>query len=164
MNYTAILEALRKASAFELFRLRAAIDRALRDPARNDAIRRCLQRGQQVEYFDVRENRTRDGHVVELRPATVVILDREAATHFLIDYAAINLDGADAVIRERTERGIGRQEIAVGDLVGFQDRDGRQRHGTVARLNGKTVTLDCDGVPWRVSYALLHRMIDADAP
>lgn len=164
MNYADILAALNKASAFELFRLRAAIERALRDPARNDAIRRCLQRGQHIEYFDVRDNRTRDGQVVELRPATVVVLDRETATHFLIDYAAINLDGADAVIRERTDRGIGRQEIAVGDRVGFQDRDGRQRHGTVTRLNGKTVTLDCDGVPWRVSYALLHRMIDADAP
>ncbi len=163
MNYTAMLEALNKASAFELFRLRAAIDRALRDPARNDAIRRCLQRGQPVEYFDVRDNRMRDGQVVELRPATVVVLDRESGTPFLIDYAAINLDGADAVIRERTERGIGRQEIAVGDLVGFQDRDGRQRHGKVTRLNGKTVTLDCDGVPWRVSYTLLHRMIDAGA-
>ncbi|HWS27226.1 MAG TPA: hypothetical protein VN259_11740, partial [Xanthomonadales bacterium] len=60
MNYTAMLEALNKASAFELFRLRAAIDRALRDPARNEAIRRCLQRGQPVEYFDVRDNRMRD--------------------------------------------------------------------------------------------------------
>lgn len=161
MNYTAILEALRKASAFELFRLRAAIDRALRDPAHNDAIRRCLQRGQQVEYFDARENRMRDGQVVELRPATVLLLERETATHFLLDYASINLDGADAVIRETTGPGIGRQEIAIGDRVGFQDRDGRQRHGKVMRLNGKTVTLDCDGVQWRVAYTLLHRMIDA---
>ncbi len=161
MNYTAILEALRKASAFELFRLRAAIDRALRDPAHNDAIRRCLQRGQQVEYFDARENRMRDGQVIELRPATVMLLDRETATHFLLDYAAINLDGADAVIRENTDRGIGRQEIAIGDRVGFRDRDGRQRHGKVMRLNGKTVTLDCDGMQWRVAYTLLHRMIDA---
>lgn len=161
MNPATILDALRSATSFELFRLRAAIDRALRDPARSGAIRRCLQPGQPVEYFDARDNRSRDGRVVELRPASVVVLDRESGTRFLIDYAAINLDGIDAIIREHTERGLGRQEIAVGDLVGFQDRDGRQRHGRVTRLNGKTVTLDCDGTPWRVGYDLLHRMIDA---
>jgi len=102
----------------------------------------------------------RDALIVDLRPATAVVLDRQTSTNFLIDYAAINLDGADTAIRERTDHGIGRQEIAVGDLVGFQDRDGRQRHGKVLRLNGKTITLDCDGQQWRVAYALLHRMID----
>lgn len=161
MNHAAILDALTGATSFDLFRLRAAIDRALRDPARSTAVRRCLQPGQPVEYFDARDNRSRDGCVVELRPAAVVVLDHESGTRFLIEYAAINLDGVDSVLRDRTDRGLGRQEIAVGDRVGFQDRFGHQRHGRVTRLNGKTVTLDCDGTPWRVSYALLHRLIDA---
>lgn len=161
MNYAALLEALQQASGFQLFRLRAAIDRALAEPQRVDAIRRCIKRGQRIEYFDVRDNRTYHGQVVEMRNTTLVIIDLDRSLKLLIDYAAINLDGADTVIRENTGNGISRQEVAVGDIVGFTDRDGHQRHGKVTRLNSKTVTLDCNGHPWRVSYSLLHRMIDA---
>lgn len=57
MNYAAVLEALQQASGFELFRLRAAIDRALSDPERITAIRRCVRRGQRIEYFHTRDNR-----------------------------------------------------------------------------------------------------------
>jgi len=161
VNYAAVLEALQQATGFELFRLRAAIDRALSDPARIAAIRRCVHRGQRVDYFDPRENRLHHGIVQEMRNTTLVVLDVERAVRVLIDYAALNLDGADVAIRERGTAGLGRQEIAVSDTVGFQDRHGTQRHGTVMRLNDKTVTLDCDGQSWRVAYALLHRMIDA---
>lgn len=161
MDYAALLEALQAASGFELFRLRAAIDRALCDLERIAAIRRCVRRGQRVDYFDPRANRLHQGLVLEMRNTTLVVLDVERAAKLLIDYTALNLDGADIVIRERSAQGISRQEIAVGDAIGFHDREGRQRHGTVMRLNNKTVTIDCDGHPWRVSYTLLHRMIDA---
>jgi len=161
MNYAEVLEALNQASAFQLYRLRAAIDLALRDPARNAAVRRHLILGQSIDYFDTRENRMREGRLVEMRQTKVVVLDREENTRYILDYAALNLEGSDAVIRQTTERGIGRQEIAVGDQVGFQDRDGRPCHGKVTRLNGKTATVECDGVPWRVSYALLHRTLEA---
>jgi hypothetical protein len=157
VNYAALLEALQQASGFELFRLRAAIDRALSAPERIDAIRRCIKRGQRIEYFDARDNRLYGGLVLEMRNTTLVILDTERAVRILIDYAALNLDGADTVIRDSSAKGIDRQEVAVGDFVGFQDRDGNQRHGKVVRLNSKTVTLDCNGHPWRVAYTLLHR-------
>ena len=163
MNYAAVLEALQQATGFELFRLRAAIDRALGDPLRIAAIRRCVHRGQHVQYFDLRDNRQYTGLVQEMRNSTVIVLDVERTLRLQLDYAALNLDGADTLIRERAAQGLGRQEIAVGDRVGFQDRDGRLRHGGVVRLNDKTVTLDCDGQSWRVAYALLHRLIDAES-
>lgn len=163
MNYAAVLEALRQATDFELFRLRAAIDRALADPRRVNATRRRVRRGQHVEYFDPRTNRLHNGLVLEMRNSTVIVQDAERILHLQLDYAALNLDGADVAIRERGNAGISRQEVAVGDAVGFQDRDGNQRRGIVQRLNDKTVTLDCDGHRWRVGYALLHRMIDPAA-
>ena len=163
MNYAAILEALRKATDFDLFRLRAAIDRALGDPQRVTATRRRVHRGQRVEYFDPRTNRLHPALVLEMRHSTVIVQDDERLLHLQLDYAALNLDGTDAAIRERASAGISRQEVAVGDEVGFQDRDGNLHRGTVRRLNDKTVTLDCDGRRWRVAYALLHRMIDPDA-
>lgn len=161
MNCTALLEALQQASGFELFRLRAAIERALNDPARIDAIRRCVHRGQRVHYFDARDNRQYPAMVTEMRNTSVIVTDLERPLRLQLDYAALNLDGAETTIRERAPLGLGRQEVAVGDHVGFHDREGRQRHGRIVRLNDKTVSLDCDGHPWRVSYTLLHRLIDA---
>ena len=54
--------------------------------------------------------------------------------------------------------GLGRNEVAVGDTVGFFDRDGNERYGKVTRLNQKkTVTLDCDNGKWRVPYKFLFK-------
>lgn len=161
MNYAAVLEALRQATDFELFRLRAAIDRALGDPQRVTATRRRVHRGQRVEYFDPRTNRLHKGLVLEMRNSTVIVQDTERVMHLQLDYAALNLDCINTSIRERDSVGISRHEVAVGDEVGFQDREGNQRRGTVQRLNDKTVTLDCNGHRWRVAYALLHQIIDA---
>ena len=77
MNYTAVLEALRQATDFELFRLRAAIDRALADPQRVNATRRRVHRGQYVEYFDPRTNRLHNALVLEMRNSTVIVQDAE---------------------------------------------------------------------------------------
>lgn len=57
MNFTEVFEALKRATGFELYRLRAAIDRMLSDPKWIIAIRRGLHVGQQVEYFDEKNNR-----------------------------------------------------------------------------------------------------------
>jgi len=162
VNFSGILDALKQASAFELYRLRAAIDRLLADPHWIAAISRQLKRGQRIEFFDARENRLRPGLVLEMRRTQLMVLETESAQRWLIDYAAINLDGTDIHIRERPAQGLGRQEVAVGDVVGFQDRDGGQRSGEITRLNDKTVSILCDGQRWRVAYALLHRLIESD--
>lgn len=78
-------------------------------------------------------------------------------------FTAINLDGADVRIRDNPARGLSRQEVEIGDTVGFHDHEHRQRSGQIVRLNDKTVTLISDGQKWRVAYALLHRVIDATA-
>ena len=80
-----------------------------------------------------------------------------------ISYMAINLDGADVEIREHANQGLGRNEVAIGDFVGFVDRNGQQRSGRITRLNDKTVTLICEQLKWRVDYSLLHRVVDASA-
>ena len=90
------------------------------------------------------------------------MLDTGTGQRWLIPYAAINLDGADVDIRERPRQGLGRNEVAIGDRVGFVGRDHQERSGRVVRLNDKTVTLDCAGQQWRVAYSLLHRVVDAD--
>jgi hypothetical protein len=97
-----------------------------------------------------------------MRRKQAVVLDANDARRWLISYAAINLDDSDVQIRENKTQGLGRNEVTLGDVVGFVDRDQRQHTGKIIRLNDKTVTLECDAAQWRVAYAFLHRVVDAD--
>jgi len=163
MNFSDVLKALNQASAFELFRMRAAINRVLDQPQWVDAVRGRLRVGQVVEYFDSQANAACQATIIELRRKQALVLDIATQTRWLISYASINLDGADVQIREQVRRGLGRNEVAVGEVLGFLDREQRERSGKVVRLNDKTVTLLCGGLRWRVPYALLHRVVDARA-
>lgn len=161
MNFTDVLKALNQASAFELYRMRAAIDRVLDEPRWLLAIQSRLQAGQPIEYFDAQANSMRRGQLLELRRKQAVILDKDDGKRWLISYAAINMDGADVQIREQPQQGLGRNEVAVGEMVGFVDRNQQQRSGRVVRLNDKTVTLQCGQQQWRVAYSFLHRVVDS---
>lgn len=163
MDFTTTLAALGKASAFDLYRLRAAIDRILDQPGWMAAVQSRLRIGQAIDYFDPPTNRSHQGQILELRRKQAVILDLATQKRWLVSYAAINLDSADVEIREQPKQGLGRNSVAIGDMVGFLDRQQQQRRGRIIRLNDKTVTLQCDEQQWRVSYALLHRMVDSYA-
>lgn len=163
MNFSEIIANLNNASAFELYRLRAAIDRVLDQPGWMDAVRSRLRAGQAIQYFDPAANRSQQGQVLELRRKQAVVLDLATQKRWLISYGAINLDGTDVEIREKPQRGLGRNEVATGDVVGFLDRNHQQRSGRILRLNDKTVTLMCGQHQWRVAYGLLHRVVDASA-
>ena len=163
MNYSEILSQLKAASAFDLYRLRAAIDRTLDEPTWMIAVQSRLHVGQTIEYFDPQANASHTGQLLELRRKQAVVLEKATGQRWLISYAAINLDGVDVDIREKPRQGLGRNEVAVGDRVGFLGRDHKERSGRIIRLNDKTVTIDCEQQQWRVSYSLLHRVLDSDA-
>ena len=163
MNFSDVLKALNQASAFELYRMRAAINRVLDEPRWLQAIQSRLQVGQAIEYFDAQANKPRHGKLLELRRKQAVVLDQDDGKRWLIPYVAINLDGSDVQIREQPKQGLGRNEVAIGDAVGFIDRNQQQRSGQVIRLNDKTVTLLCGQQQWRVAYAYLHRVVDGDS-
>jgi hypothetical protein len=162
VNFTEVVKTLNNASAFDLYRMRAAIDRVLDEPRWMQSVQVRLKVGQEVEYFDPQANALRNGTLLEMRRKQAVVLDRSDARRWLISYAAINLDGTDVHIRENKAQGLGRNEVSLGDVVGFVDRDQNQRTGKVIRLNDKTVTLQCGAAQWRVAYAYLHRVVDAD--
>ena len=68
-------------------------------------------------------------------------------------------------------------EIAKGDIAGIgvlaafvaaglaESNGEMRRHvkGGAAKVNDKTVTVECGHQQWRVSYGLLHRVVDSDA-
>ena len=162
MNFSDVIKTLNQASAFDLYRMRAAIDRVLDDPKWLQAIQLRLQVGQEVSYFSVPTNALRRAKVMELRRKQAVLLDMDDAQSWIISYAAINLDGADVQIREHKPQGLGRNEVAIGETVGFLDREQQQRTGKIIRLNDKTVSLHCGNSQWRVAYSLLHRVLESD--
>jgi ribosome maturation factor RimP len=163
MNFDSILDALKQASGFELYRLRAMLDRVLDDPKWIIAVQKQLLIGQQINYYDAGSNTEFTAQVLEFRRKQVVVRDVATQKRWLIPYTAINLGGADIKIREADRAGLSRHEVAVGETVGFIDGENRQRHGKIIRLNDKTVTLECDGQKWRVSYNYLHWVLDSDS-
>ena len=162
MNFSDVLKALNQASAFELYRIRTAINRVLDEPRWVTSIQARLQVGQRVEYFDTQANTLHRGQILELRRKQVLLLSEHDGLRWLLPYAAINVDGADVEIREQKQQGLGRNEVVVGEVLGYLDRNHQQRSGRVLRLNGKTVTLQVGADQWRVGYSLLHRVVESN--
>ncbi len=85
MNYTAIIEELGKASLFDLYRLSAAIQNQLEDPARIAAVKRNLRVGQTLRWFDSSENRLHEAKLLRLnrtRAEVQNLRDRQGQERF----------------------------------------------------------------------------------
>lgn len=167
VDYSALLKQLDAATPFELYRLRSALDRMLDDPLRIEQAKEMIRVGDEVEYFDPAENREVKAVVLKCNRTRVVVKRLDNAESWEIQYCSVNVAGVPSTIHERTSRGMGRNEVRIGDRVSFMDRKNCELFGTVTRLNQKTVTLVCDGDQeedrWRVSYSLLRPVLDADA-
>ena len=157
-----ILDALRNAPSVDLYELNLALNRMLSDPKRILEVRRHLSPGQQVMYFDHRCNALALGRVLQLQPTSVTIQDAKTHTQWKLPYAAIVVDASQRAQAQPAPRPlpVDPSEFAVGDAVGFTDKHLRERIGKIVRMNTKTCSLDCDGEQWRVSPALLRKVID----
>jgi len=91
MNFSELLEVLNQASAFELYRLRVAIDRVLTDSKWTAAIRAQLHIGQEIEYFDPRANRLCPGRILEFRTKNVLVRQTDTQQLWWLAYPAINV-------------------------------------------------------------------------
>ncbi|MEM7793544.1 MAG: hypothetical protein AAF579_03710 [Cyanobacteria bacterium P01_C01_bin.118] len=162
MDYSAIVRAIDQCTGFDLYRLYVAIGKMLEDPKRITEVKRRLHAGDTVEYLDPVKNRIVTAKLIKFQRTKVVVKNLENQEEWIIPYYALNIYGANTTITEDIKEGLGRNEVAVGDHVGFFDRDGNERYGNVIRLNQKTVTLDCNNQKWRVAYSFLFKVIDLD--
>jgi len=160
VDYSEIIKEIDQASGFDLYRLRAAIDRMLDDPKRIRAVKRHIHPGEEVEYFEPLENRIIKARLLKFQRTRVIVETLQDQKQWSIPYYALNIHRTDAKIEEKTREGLGRNEVSVGDCVGSTDRDGYERSGKVIRLNQKTVTLECEKGMWRVAYELLFKEAD----
>ncbi|MBF0192552.1 MAG: hypothetical protein HQL99_15655 [Magnetococcales bacterium] len=164
MDYSAVLQALQNASLFDLFRLRAGIDNMLDQPDRLQQVRRCLKPGMTISYFNSRQNRLMDAVVEEVQRTSVHVFDKTSGQKWRIPLYMINMDGTDTDIHahDRSEK-LDKNQLKVGDTIGYHDRQNREVYGTILQLNQKTATvLTSTDERWRVSYGLLFRVMDGE--
>ena len=164
IDYSTLLEQLTHATAFDLFRLRTALDRMLDEPSRIAQVKQTIRMGDEVEYFDAEGNRSVRARVLRCNRTRVLVKNLDDDVMWKISYCSINTEGASTAIHERPTAGLGRNEVSVGDPIGFLDRDNQEHYGTIIRLNRKTVTVICDAekTQWRVAYSYLFPVLDAE--
>lgn len=162
MNYNAVLEALNRASLFELHRLNVAIRNQLDEPARIQAVKRALRVGQTLSWFDGQENRLVDARLLKMNRTRALVENLSDGKRWTIPFYLINLQGQDVEIAAQKRRTLDRNSLKVGDRVAFKDRRGQERFGQVLKLNSKTAAVQVGGTRWRVGYSLLAPVIDGD--
>lgn len=162
MDYTHILNELNKANLFDLYRLHIAIGNELDNPSRLMTVKQKLRLGMDLTYFEPTENRLLKGKLLELRPKKAVILDCEQNRRFVVPYYMLNIDGVETAIHQHGDQ-LTANNLKVGECVGF-NKDGKNIVGLIKSLNQNTVTLIVStGERWRVAYAYLYRIHDAEA-
>ena len=161
MDYASLLDALGKASLFDLWRLNAAIGRALEDPNKNEAIRANLRVGQSIRYFEAKENREIAGSVVEIKRSRALIQHDHDKKLWNVPFYTINLQGTQVDFHASRAK-VRRDSLRVGDAVGYRSRTQREVYGVVIKLNPKTATVQlATGQQWGVAYSQLFYILDA---
>ena len=159
LDLRSIMSALENATDLELLQLRSAIGHMLENPKRIVAIRQRLHTGQPVEFWSLQERRTYRGRIAQFKPDQLLI-HRDDNRFVWVEYAALILEGLQSTPEVPSRPMLTREDFHVGDSVGFEGRDLLQHVGKIVRLNQKSATVSCDEGEWRVSYALLHRVVE----
>ena len=155
------MHSLQKASDLDLLRLSTAIGHLLRNPARILAIRRHLHLGQEVDFWNTRDQRVQRGRIIAFKPDQLVVQTETPRLNWTITYAAISIDPAAMPPQPPAERRPTRADFARGDNVSFEPQDMIARFGAIIRLNQKTATVATeDRMEWRVGYAALRRVVN----
>jgi len=163
MSYSQFIEAIRHASAFDLFRLRAAIDIEIESPQKIAAIKSQLKVGQETTYFDTIKNRCVPCTVIALNVKRVAVVDHEVKRNWSLPYYMVNVASDDASIVFSQSKKLTRNQVSIGDIIGFKNKDGHECYGRIIRINTKTASVvTTNDQKWRVGYGALFKVVDAD--
>lgn len=168
MNDTKLIEALSNASSLELFELSTIIDRLLADPRRIVAVRNKLNLGKPVRFMNWRTGQMRSGKVVAIKDDLVTVHEDGTRSQWKLSYAAIDpgkdgepLEGQSHPDSQPVAHKPARGDFVRGDKVSFTDKYLQPQVGTIARINQRTASVDCEaGTSWRVPFAMLRHVMD----
>ena len=160
LSYSQFVEAIRSASAFDLYRLKCAIDVEMESPQKLQVIKSQLIVGQKTAYFDREKNRCVDCVIRKISRSKVYVYDLEQQIEYRMPYFMLNLDSDDATIEFKKEQKMTKNQLATGDLVGFVHK-GIEHYGQVIKLNPKSASvMTTKNSCWKVSYGFLFRIYD----
>jgi len=164
MDYSTVMSELDDASLFDLYRLDVAIRKELDDARRIEEVKRMIKEGDIISYFEGSENRLIQAEVIELKRTRVLVRNKHDMKRWTIPFYMVNVeDAATDITHPTTTKGMNRNEIRIGDLVGFRSKSNKNVRGKVIRINPKTVTLFVEpNQKWRVSYSMLYPIIDGE--
>ncbi|MBF0471295.1 MAG: hypothetical protein HQL48_07950 [Gammaproteobacteria bacterium] len=162
MDFTKIMAELSEASLFELFRLKEAIKLQLDDPKRQQAVKRRLREGQEIQYFDQQYNGLITATVLEVRRTRVLVQNIGDGKRWTLPLYFLNLEGVDTHIENQRQKGVDRASLSVGDKVCFRDRSDQEHCGVVEKLNPKTAQIRVGREKWRCYYSTLTPVIEGE--
>jgi len=163
MDYSKIIDDLKQASLFDLYRLSVAINHLLENPQRVAEIKKRLKPSQLIRYFDPTANRLIAANVIELKRTQLLVENTHDHQRWTVPVYWVNLDEVNTDINTSSKMGLDKSQIRVGDIVGFPDKQNNDVHGEVIRLNQKTATIKTNAnTEWRVGYQWLYLVIDGE--
>ncbi|MEO5369026.1 MAG: hypothetical protein H7833_03015 [Magnetococcus sp. DMHC-1] len=136
----------------------------LDQPERLLLIKRQLRPGMEISYFSSKENKLVDAVVEDVRRTCLYVRNKADGKQWSVPLYSVNLGGVNTDIHLRQgQNGLDKNQLKVGDPVGFHDRENREQYGNVLHLNQKTASIMTrNGSRWRVAYSLLFKVMDGD--
>ncbi len=163
MDYSKIIENLKQASLFDLYRLSVAINHQLENPQRIAEIKKHIKPGQTISYFESTENRLIEAKMINLKRTQLLVENTHDQQQWTIPLYWVNLDEVNTDIISSSEKRLDKSQLRVGDMIGFQNKQNIDVHGEIIRLNQKTATIKTDtDKEWLVGYEWLHLIIDGE--
>ena len=163
MSLQSVFEQLESASDFELFRIKAAIEKVLDDPQRSRALKQKIEVGMTVDYFCTERNKPIACTVLKVRRSRVSIRELETGKGWSLPFYFLNLDHIDTQVVSSKTTGISKAELSIGQTVGFiSSRDGKEYIGQVAKINPKRAVILIDNTAWTVPYSMLFAVITSE--
>lgn len=162
MNYNTLIEELKQASPFDLYRLRVLIDNLLDDKERIKALRRQLKPGMVCSYFDPEKNRLVDVTITRVKQSNVNATEVESGKRWNLPIYMLNLEQVPIEVEPANKGTLDRNSLSVGETVGFKGRGGENIYGVVVKLNPKRAKVRTPDGIWLVYYRSLFPVIDGE--
>ncbi|MCG9552894.1 hypothetical protein L1D11_05735 [Vibrio sp. Isolate32] len=164
MNIQQVFEELEKASDFELFRIKSAIEKVLEDPDRAKALKAKMTVGMEVEYFCTERNHYMLCSILKVGRTRVEIREKETGKGWSLPFYFLNLDHIDTELISNKAVGLSKAELSIGQTVGFiSSRDNQEYIGQVSKLNPKRAVVLVANTAWTVPYSMLFPVLDSEA-
>lgn len=163
MDFTEVMQLLKNASPYDLYRIKVAIQNEIEKPEHIREMRERFAVGDQVSYFDSDTNSLIHALVLEKNQKNAVLKILSNDQRWNIPYYMINLTGKESDIHINNKEKPTKNNFKIGDCVGFNN-DGQQCIGTITKLNHKTASLITrDNKRWRVGYGILFKVLDGES-